>query len=261
VATHGARGRLPRAVALLAGLAGVCVAQEARIPGSATSPEEAGTSTGRFSAARRDADLKREAYLRTDTREMAEIDRLLRTRNCHLDRVVPRLNAAIEAMNAWLAAERLYWGLWNDSEGRRVVDLRAILASLEADAGRIAHVIEAEQAGLQELVRLKARLEAGPHTAEVPTLLDGITKDIRETEARLDHAHEEQDSVRVRIRELNASIAARLPAIGKNLSQLEVWQIEQDTYYAGRHLAADELCQLREPAVRPAPASAGGKGN
>jgi hypothetical protein len=222
---------------------------------AAPSPDSPGMQTDRFSASREAADLRQAAYQELDKTNMAEIDRLLTTRKCQINRVAPLLDATAEAMNAWLTAERKYWELWNDAEERRVVDLRVTLASLEADAVRIANLIETENAGLQELQRQKAILEADNRTSEVVARLDGVIKDIRDTEARLGHAREEQDSVRVRIRELNASISARLVRIRENLAKLESWQLDQNAYYAERRATANDVCQAARPMERTAPAS------
>jgi molybdopterin converting factor small subunit len=210
--------------------------------------------TDRFTASREAADMRQAAYLDLDKRNMAEIDRLMLTKKCQVNRIVPLLKDTVSAMNDWLAAEKKYWDLWNDAEGRRVEDLQTTLAGLEADAARIAKLVETETEGLQELLKQKAILEADTRTAEVVAKIDGVIKDIRDSQARLDHANQEQDSVSARIRDLKASIATRLVRIRENISKLGAWEVDQNAYYAERLTSANDVCQAPHPTGNVPPA-------
>jgi DNA repair exonuclease SbcCD ATPase subunit len=150
-------------------------------------------------------------------------------------------------MNDWLTAERKYWDLWNDAEGRRVEDLQTTLAGLEADAVKAGKLVEVETEGLQELLKQKAILEADTRTTEVVAKIDGVIRDIRDSQARLDDAKKKQEDVSARIRELNASIATRLVRIRENISRLGAWEVDQNAYYADRRASANKVCQVPHP--------------
>lgn len=217
----------------------------AQPPPAAESPD---MQTDRFTASREAADLRQAAYLDLDKRNMAEIDKLMRTNKCQFNRITPLLDDTIVAMKDWLAAEKKYWDLWNEAEGRRVEDLQTTLASLEADAARIAKLVDTETDGLQELLRQRAILEADTRTAEIVAKIDAVIKDIRDSEARLDHAKQEQDSVSARIRDLKASISTRLVRIRENISRLGAWEVDQNDYYAERRASANDVRQKPHPA-------------
>jgi len=217
----------------------------AQAPPPAGSPD---MQTDRFTSLREAADMRQTAYLELDRRDMAEIDKLMLTKKCQTNRILPLLDETTQAMNDWLAAEKKYWDVWNEAEGVRVEDLQTTLASLEADAVRIGKLVDTETDGLQEMLRQKAILEADTRTAEIVTKIDGVIKDIRDSQARLDHARQEQDSVTARIRDLKASIATRLVRIRENISKLGAWEVDQNAYYAERRASANDVCQNPHPA-------------
>jgi len=221
----------------------------------APAPDSADMQTDRFTESKEAADSRHAAYAEVDKRNMAEIDKLMRTKKCQINRIVPLLDDTIVAMNDWLAAERKYWNLWDEVEGRRVEDLRGTRAGLEVDAERTAKMVDTEAEGLQELERQRAILEADTRTAEIVARIDGVMKDIRDTEARLENARQQQESVAARLRALDASISTRLIIIRQNKVRLDAWQVDQSAYYAERRASANDMCQFARPAqsIVPAP--------
>lgn len=209
----------------------------------------------RFTDPREAADTRQAAYLELDKTNMAEIDRLLLTKKCQINRIAPLLDSTIVAMNDWLTAERKYWDMWNEAESKRVDDLRATLEGLQADQGRTTKIVEEETDNRQELLRQRAILEADTRTAEVVAKIDGVVKDIRASEARLEHARQEQEAVSARIRDLNASISTRLIRIRENISKLGAWEVDENAYYAERRTSANDVCQAPHPAEKTVPAA------
>ena len=221
----------------------------------APAPDSADMQTDRFTDPKEAADLRRAAYAEVDKRNMAEIDKLMRTKKCQINRIAPLLDDTIVAMNDWLVAERKYWDLWNEAEERRVEDLQRTQAGLEADAERTAKMVDIEAEGFQELQRQRAILEADTRTAEIVARIDGVIKDIRDTEARLENARQQQESVNARLRDLKASLSTRLISIRENKVRLDAWQVDQSAYYAERRTSANDVCQAARPAesIVPAP--------
>jgi chromosome segregation ATPase len=211
--------------------------------------------TDRFTASREAADMRKTAYLELDEQNMAEIDKLMLTKKCQINKIAPDLDRSMASMQDWLTAERKYWDLWNDAETRRVDDLRVTSASLEADQARLAKLVDTETDGLGELEKQKAILEADTRTAEVVAKIDGVIKDIRDSQARLDHARKEQDSVTERLAVLNASISTRLVRIRENLARLDTWQVDKNAYYAERRTSANDVRQAPRPAEKSLPPS------
>ena len=54
------------------------------------------------------------AYEQLDTKNMAEVDSLLRTKRCQINRIGGDLDRVLELMRQWLSAETKYWTAWSE---------------------------------------------------------------------------------------------------------------------------------------------------
>jgi len=93
-----------------------------------------------YPQARANADSLREAWEKLDTTNLAEVNRLLKTKVCQVARISGLLSRTRDALDAWLAAERGYWSSWNDHEAKLVAEQQKSLKSMEADLARLAEL-------------------------------------------------------------------------------------------------------------------------
>jgi chromosome segregation ATPase len=211
------------------------------------------TETDRFPALREAADLLRSQYEELDAKNMAEIEKLTRTRRCQMPRIGPLLNRTITAMEEWATAEKKYWTVWGEVEQKRVDSQMKTLASMQAELERVASLEESEKADQQELQRQKAGLEQTKRTEEINAQIDGLIKDIQDSEARLADTQHQFESLTTQITNMRANVSARLVGIRQNLAKVDTSATEARAFYEQKRAAADEICNTKKPDERSTP--------
>lgn len=207
----------------------------------------------RFPALRESADRFRTDYEKTDGDNMREIEKLMRTKRCQINRIGGLLDRTIEAMQQWLVTEKKYWEVWGEAEQKRVDGQVKTLASMEADQKRIADMLDLEKQDREELLRRRAALEKGKRTEEIATQIDGLVKDIQDSEARLNEAQKQYDTLTVLIGNMKASISTRLIFIRQQTARLEAYGLDMSAYYEKQRAAAQEVCNTKQPDTRQTP--------
>jgi chromosome segregation ATPase len=202
----------------------------------------------RFAPLRENADRLKTAYDKLDTDNMAEVDQLLRTRRCQINRVGGLLDRTIEGMRAWSDAEIQYWKLWGEVEQQRVDGQQKSLASMEADQKHAEDLVVTAEKDREELTRQKGVLEKyGKRTEDIRKQMDALVQDIQESEARLSEARKTYDDVTIKVRNMQASISARLIDIRQNLSRVEAFALQLTSYYEQQRAVAQEICNTKQP--------------
>jgi chromosome segregation ATPase len=217
------------------------------------SPVQNPTETDTFRAIREAADAKRNVYEELDTKSMAEIDRLMHTKRCQINRIGPLLDNNIKAMQDWLSAERKYWELWGETEQKRVDSQMDTLARMEGDQKRVADLLDTEKTDHLELLRRKSELEQARRTEAIAAQIDALIKDIQDSESRLTDAQQQFDSLTTQIKNMKASISTRLVGIRQNTARLDAWQLDMTAYYEKARAAANEMCNLMTPVTGQTP--------
>jgi len=228
----------------------------AAVPAATTAPV-AGTSAAaapaadgdgdRYSALRAVADRLKGIYEQADTDNMADVEKLLRTRRCQIARVGGLLDRTRDAMNQWIEAEKAYWKAWSESEQTRVDNQMKTLAGMEQDQTRISDLLDVEKKGREELQRRKSLLEKGKRTEEIAAEIDGLIKDIQDSEARLTEAQQQYDSLTVQINNMRASISARVVNMRQQTARVEAYQLDMGAFYEKNRQAAQEICNTKQP--------------
>jgi len=224
----------------------------AAAPASPGAPQP-DTETDRYPLLREAADTLRGNYEALDKRNTAEIDRLTRTRRCQINRIGPLLDRTIASMHEWLTAEKKYWEVWGDAETKRVDSERATLASMEAELERVARLQETEKQDHQDLQRRKTGLEQTKRTEEINAQIDGLIKDIQDSEARLADAQQQFESLTAHITNMKAFLTARLIGIRQNLARLDAWEADETAVYENARAAANQFCNTKKPDERSTP--------
>ena len=210
--------------------------------------QDTSANNDRFGALRENADRLKAAYDKADTENMAEVDQLLRTRRCQIPRIGPLLDRTLDAMHAWSEAEAQYWRLWGEAEQQRVEGQQKSLASMEADQQHAEDLVVTAQKDREELLRQRSVLEQyGKRTADIIKQMDALVQDIQESEGRLAEAQKTYNDVTIKVRNMQASISARLIDIRENLSRVEAYSLQLTSYYEKQRAAAQEICNTIQP--------------
>jgi hypothetical protein len=214
-------------------------------PGSAAGQ----TSDGdRFASLRESADHLKAVYDTMDTDNMAEIDQLLRTRKCQINKIGADLDRVLDAMHAWSDAEIQYWKLWGEVEQVRVDGQQKSLAGMEADQKHAEDLVITTQKDREELLRQKAVLEKyGKRTEDIRQQMDALVQDIQESEQRLAEAQKTYEEVTIKVRNMKASISARLVDIRQNRSRVEAYTLQLTSFYEQKRAEAQEICNTKQP--------------
>jgi hypothetical protein len=215
--------------------------------GTLAPPSSLIAQTDTFPLIREAADAKRTIYEQTDARNMAEIDRLKRSKVCQTNRIGPLLDDNLAAMQDYVAAEREYWKLWGETEQKRVDSQMDVLARMEGDKTRVAEQLASENADHKELAKHKSELEQAKRTEAIAAQMDALIKDIQDSEARLTDAQQLFESLTVQVKNMRASIATRLVGIRQNSARLEAWQLDMAAYYEKVRADANEICNVMTP--------------
>jgi chromosome segregation ATPase len=226
-------------------------------PAAAASPAAASPSvddsSDRFGPLREAADALKSAYEQLDTKDMQEVDSLLRTKRCQINRIGGDLDRVLDAMHLWLEAETRYWKAWSEVEQKRIDSQTKTLASMEEDQKRAAEMVESEKQAREELQRRKAGLESGKRTQEIVAQIDGIIKDIQESEDHLASAQKDFDDLTVKINNMKAAISARVVDMRQNTARLDAFGLDMTAYYEKNRNAANEICNTKQPDTQRTP--------
>jgi chromosome segregation ATPase len=229
----------------------------ATAPAATTAPGAAGQSSpdssDRFGQLREEADALKSAYEQLDTKSMADVDTLLRTKRCQILRIGGLLDRVLEAMNHWLDAEKAYWKVWSEAEQTRIDGQLKTLASMEEDQKTVGEMLKSEKQSREELERRKTELESGKRTQEIVAQIDGIIKDIQDSEAHLTSAQKEFDDLTVKITDMKTSISARVVDMRQNTARLDAFGLDMTAYYEQNRNAANEICNTKQPDIQRTP--------
>jgi hypothetical protein len=233
--------------------AGLAARQQppAQSPAAAHANGPAASETDRFAALRESADEARAAYEKLDKANSAEIGRLnANKQRCQFDRVSGLLDRSAAAMQTWLTVEKKYWELWGEVEQKRVEDQQKSLAVMESEQKRAAVLMDEEKKARVDLERRRAALEQSKRTQEIAAQIDGLIKDIQDSEARISAAQQAYDELSTRISNMRTSISARLVKIRQNIAGLEAWELEQTSLYQKQREVAHQVCMVKHPDQR-----------
>lgn len=222
-------------------------AASSRAPAAAPPAQSLDDSSDRFGPLREAADALKTAYEQLDTKNMAEVDTLLRTKRCQINRIGGDLDRVLDLMHQWLAAETKYWTAWSEVEQKRIDNQVKELAGYKEDQSRASDMLESEKQGREELVRRRATLEASPRTAEIRNDIDGIIKDIQDSEARLANAQKTFDELTTTITNMSAAISARVVDMRQNKARLDAFDMDMTAYYEKQREAANQICNTKQP--------------
>jgi chromosome segregation ATPase len=232
--------------------------QQISVQTASAANADASTDT-RFGELRKVADQFRMAYEKLDSDSMAEIDTLLRGKRCQITRVDGLLTRVVAALDQWNDAELKYWTSWGDAEADRVDGQQKSLASMEVEQRRAEELVASTQKDRESLLRDKANLEKfGARTEAIRKQIDSLIQDIKESEARLDEAQKNYDEISIKVRNMQASINARLIDIRQTKQRVEAYGLEMKSYYEKTRAAANEVCNTAQPKTNtPLPKSKG----
>jgi seryl-tRNA synthetase len=202
----------------------------------------------RFPDMRDNAEKLKVIYQKTDTQNMDEIQRLLKTRVCQINRVGGLLARTIKAMREYYDAEITYWTKWNEVEQSGIEGQAKSLAEMQADQLRVKALVEDEQANRENLLRQRAKLEENPkRTQEIIRDIDSLVLDIKDSETRLADAEKTYEDVTTKVTNMNASMAARVVDMKQNLNRLEAWGLQMSAFYEKERDEAQEICNTKQP--------------
>jgi chromosome segregation ATPase len=210
-------------------------------------------SSDRFGALREAADNLKCLYEQLDTKNMAEVDQLLRTKRCQINRIGGDLDRVLDLMHQWLAAEEKYWDVWSEGEQKRIDNQVKDLAGFEEDQKRASDLVEEEKQSREELQRRRAQLESGPRTEGIKAEIDGIVKDIQDSEARLSTAQQTFEDLTTKITNMKAAISARVVDMRQNKARLGAFDVDMTAYYEKNREAANEICNTKQPDTQRTP--------
>jgi len=238
-------------VAPRAPAAGAAAPAQATAPAAA--PQNSADSTDRFGQLREAADALKSAYEQVDTKSMAEVETLLKSKRCQIPRIGPDLDRVLDAMHLWLTAETQYWKVWSEAEQKRIDSQSKTLASMEEDQKTASAMLESEKQNREELLRRRAQLESGTRTQEIVAQMDGIVKDIQDSEAHLSSAQKDFNDLTERITNMKADISARVIDMRQNSVRLDAFGLDMTAYYEKNRNAANEVCNTKQPEAPKTP--------
>jgi hypothetical protein len=226
-----------------------CAAPAQDPPASAhvVPPPAAQEETDRFPQALAAADEARKAYEKVYGENSGEVDKLLKTSRCQIARIGGLLDRTSAALDTWLAAERFYFTMWNEAETKRVEGQQKSLVSLEADQKRAGDLLEDDKKDREDLMRRKANLEKSARTTQINEEIDGLIKDIQDSEARLSHDQKEFDDITSGLSNMRASLAARLVNIRQNITKLDAYRLDAHAGFEDKRKAAQAICDKKLP--------------
>jgi chromosome segregation ATPase len=207
----------------------------------------------RFAGLWDESERLRLVYEKTHNDNIAQVDRLLKTRVCQDKRVSGLIDRTLDAMNAYLSAAKRYFEVWGNAEEKRVEEQQKVLANMVVDQERVAGILDEEKKNRETLDRKEADLEQSKRTEEIRKDIDELKKDIIDSQDRLNKAQQTFDSLTVQITNMKTSIAARLIGIRQNSARLDAFGLEQTSVYEDKRKAAHEVCNTKQPGTLRTP--------
>ncbi len=228
-----------------------------RAPAATTPPaanaQSVDDSTDRFGSLLDAANALEKAYNDLDTKNMAEVDTLLRSKRCQINRIGGDLDRVEDLMHQWLAAYKKYWDAWGDAEQKRIDNQLKELTGYVEDQKRIGELVDTEKQSREELIRRRAQLESGPRTEAIKADIDGIIHDIQDSEQRLSTAQTQFDDLTATITNMRTAISARVVNMRQNKARLDAWDLDMTAYYEEQRKAANEICNTKQPDTQRTP--------
>jgi hypothetical protein len=207
-----------------------------------------------FTQLRENAALLKSTYEELDIKTVKEIDRLMLTKKCQINRIGPLLDRAVAAMEQYLAAARSYWREWDEKETKRVYDQQKILASMEIEQKQAFDLAEEAKKDEERSERDKAGLEKSKRTDAINADIDRLIKDIQDEEATLASAQQKYRDLTISISNMRHALSARLTSIRQEGRKLDVLEVDQRAAYDGMREAAHQVCNAKRPsALSPNP--------
>jgi chromosome segregation ATPase len=220
----------------------------------ATSQTASSSEDDRFPGLRENADRLKAVYEKVDEANMNEVERLLKTRVCQINRIGGDLDRTIGALQDWIQAELVYNQKWAEVEQLRVDGQRKSLAGMELDQQRAKELIETETRDREELLRRKATLEQyGKRTQEIIKDIDALVLDIKDSEDRLTKAQKQYDDITAQVNNMNASITARLIDMRQQINRIQAYGLQLTAFYEDKRKDAQEVCNTKQPGASRTP--------
>jgi chromosome segregation ATPase len=208
----------------------------------------------RFPALWDESQRLRLVYEKTDAANMAEVERLLRTKRCQITRVNGLIDRTLGAMHEYFNAAKKYYEVWGDAEVKRVEIQQKSLANMETEKASLAGLLDDGKKDREALEQREAALEQSTRTEEIRRQIDDLKQQILESDDRLKKTQEKFDSLSFQIAKMKAELTKRLVDIRRYSSQLEEDSVEEAAIYEDRRKAAHEVCDTKQPGtLRTAP--------
>jgi len=210
----------------------------------------------RYPALWEESQRLRLVWEKTDATNMADVERLLRTKVCQINRVNGEIERTLDAMHEYYAAAKKYYEVWEEAEVKRVENQKKSLATMEVEKARVAGLLDEQKKDRESLEQSKAALEQSTRTEEIRKQIDDLKQQILDSDDRLNKAQQQFDSLNFQITNMNAELNKKLIEIRRYSSQLEEQSVEEAAIYEDKRKAAHEVCDTKKPRTRTPPAKA-----
>ncbi len=199
----------------------------------------------------------RDAFEKLQTDNMGEVDKLMKEKRCNIVRVDGLLTRVKEALDLWYDAESKFWSVNADIETADVDRQQKALANMQAEQQRAQDLVDSTTKDREKLERDLADLRKYPvRNKPIQDQMDQLIQDIKDSAARLDEAQKNYEDVSARVRNLQASMGARLIAIRESQRNVEAYSLDMKSFYEKTRAAAQEICNLpTQQSRRPLPAT------
>jgi chromosome segregation ATPase len=226
---------------------------------TAANPTGLGDAEGDlYPEARANADGLKAAWEKLDTANLAEVNRLLRTRVCQSKRIEGLLNRTTDALDAWLVAEKDYYTSWQVHEKQRVADQQKSLKGMEADMARLAEVVEGDRQDREELERSRASLETSQKTEKIKSEIDNLIASIEASDTRLSEDEKQLNESKSKYKNFQTELTATLVNINQYITRLDAYEVDVHTKYQKQRETAQEICNTKQPGTTPSLPKKGG---
>ncbi len=229
-------------------------------PAAAEAQNQAPDHDDPFEGLLRTADDLKASYTKTDADNMAQVNRLLKTKVCQISRINGLIDRTEKDLDSWLEAMAPYLKNWEETELRRVQIGEKSLAVSEQDLKITKTLIDADKREHEELLVKKAALENQDHTAGILAQIDAIITDLQESETKLTADQKKFDEVTQSVNNTKAVLAVHLIAVRKQMSSLDEYRVNAHAYYEEKRNAAQEVCNGKRPDTKALPGKPGTKG-
>ena len=227
----------------------------ATVPAATQTPES--EQGDRFPALWDESQRLRLVYEKTDATNMADVEHLLRTKVCQINRINGLITRTMDAMQDYFKAAMTYYSVWEEAEVKRVDMQSKSLATMETEKARLATLLEEGKKDRESLEASKAALEQSQRTEEIRKQIDDLKQQILDSDDRLNKAQQQFDQLNFQITNMRAELTKRLVEIRRYSSQLEGNRVEQAAIYQDKLKTAHEVCDTKKPSTRPSSSKTG----